>query len=149
MTGPKDGCGWGEMGRRKGRCKNVTTALFSAATLDIFLRPCISLLVLGYSVCRGRSGMGCLQWRRNTGDSSSQKGLAIRSCLPSPPAASEPCQGRYIPRAILHEVGVVSLAQLTHHTPGPLMGGYRQGWGGGAQAGGEAGGYASVNSESC
>lgn len=143
------GLGWGEVGRRKGRPRNATTALLFAATLDIFLRPCISLLVLSYSVCQGRSGTGCLPWRRNTGDSSSQTGLAIRSCLPSPPVASEACQGRYIPRAILHKVGVASLAQLTHHTPGPLMGGHRQGWGGGAQAGGEASGYASVNSERC
>lgn len=78
-----------------------------------------------------------------------QKGLGDKVLPPLPPEASEACQGRYTPRAILHEVGVVSLAQLIHHTPGPLMGGYRQGWGGGAQAGGEAGGYASVNSESC
>lgn len=85
--------GWGEMGRRKGRRKNVTTVVFSAAALDIFLRPSISLMVLGYSACQGRSSMGCLQWRRNTGDISNKKGLAIRSCLPSPPRLQKHVKG--------------------------------------------------------
>ena len=53
--------GWGEMGRRKGRRKNVTAAVLFAATLDVFIRPCISWLALSYSVRRGeRSGVGCL-----------------------------------------------------------------------------------------
>ena len=53
--------GWGEMGRRKGRRKNVTTVVFFAATLDVFVGTCISLLALSYSVRQGeRSGVGCL-----------------------------------------------------------------------------------------
>lgn len=58
----------------------------------------------------------------NTGDSSSQTGFGNKVLPPIPTRGFRSMSRRYIPRAILHKVGVASLAQLTHHTPGASNG---------------------------